>query len=357
MNENQALQTVERGQIDKPLSVEDLIGQVNLIQKVMSAVMKDGEHYGVIPGCGKKPALLQPGAQKLLVTFRLAPEYAITEKMLDRGHREYQVLCTLKTIGSGSFVGQGAGSASSMEAKWRFRVAPKQITDRPVPKSYWDLRQSDPAKAQELIGGKGFSTKKEWMIAEGSSEKIEHDNPADYYNTILKMACKRALVAATLTATAASDIFTQDVEEMVENLRVATVTADDAPVPLPQKPTPTINVRPTQPQAQETPRDTGRSFEEVVDGEKTETVMFDEYKVIHSKPGAKSAWTGWICKFSTDSGSQFEAGTFSQALSEQLEVLRGQTVEIKYRKGRKEGTLELISIAPEQDEIPMGNTP
>ena len=95
----------------------------------------------------------------------------------------------------------------------------------------------------------------------------------------------------------------------------------------------------------------------MVDGEKTETVMFDEYKVIHSKPGAKSAWTGWICKFSTDSGSQFEAGTFSQALSEQLEVLRGQTVEIKYRKGRKEGTLELISIAPEQDEIPMGNTP
>lgn len=253
---NEALQTVERGQIDKPLSVEDLIGQVNLIQKVMSAVMKDGEHYGVIPGCGKKPALLQPGAQKLLVTFRLAPEYAITEKMLDRGHREYQVLCTLKTIGSGSFVGQGAGSASSMEAKWRFRVAPKTITDKPVPKSYWDLRQSDPAKAQELLGGKGFSTKKDdsgqWMIAEGSSEKIEHDNPADYYNTILKMACKRALVAATLTATAASDIFTQDVEELVENLKIATVAVDDAPVPPPQKPTPTTNVRPTQPREQGT---------------------------------------------------------------------------------------------------------
>jgi hypothetical protein len=33
-------------------------------------------------------------------------------------------------------------------------------------------------------------------------------------NTIMKMACKRALVAATLNATAASDIFTQDVEDM-----------------------------------------------------------------------------------------------------------------------------------------------
>jgi hypothetical protein len=43
--------------------------------------------------------------------------------------------------------------------------------------------------------------------------KIEHDNPSDYYNTCLKMGKKRALVDAVLTSTAASDIFTQDIEE------------------------------------------------------------------------------------------------------------------------------------------------
>ena len=38
------------------------------------------------------------------------------------------------------------------------------------------------------------------------------------YNTVLKMAKKRALVDAVLTATAASDIFTQDLEDISANL-------------------------------------------------------------------------------------------------------------------------------------------
>jgi hypothetical protein len=49
------------------------------------------------------------------------------------------------------------------------------------------------------------------------AKKQEHDNPADFYNTCEKMGKKRALVDATLTVTAASDIFTQDIEELVEN--------------------------------------------------------------------------------------------------------------------------------------------
>ena len=339
------LQKYEPNQIDTPLSVEQLVGQVNLIQKVMSAVMKDGEHFGIIPGCGKKPSLLQPGAQKLLVTFRLAPEYQITKNEMERGHREYVVQCTLKTIGSGSFVGQGAGSASTMEGKWRFRVAPKTLTDRPVPKAYWDLRQSDPKAAQEAIGGKGFSTQKNetgaWMIAEGSSDKVEHDNPSDYYNTVLKMACKRALVAATLTATAASDIFTQDVEELVENMRAA--TAEATPVPPVPKPTPTVHAA---------ERPVKGSFESVVDGdEKREDLMFEDFKIVNSKPGAKSEWTAAFCKFSTDSGSEFEAGTFDAKVIDKLDVLKGKPVTIVHRAGRKAGTRELLSIEP-LDQIP-----
>ncbi len=42
----------------------------------------------------------------------------------------------------------------------------------------------------------------------------ENPDIADTYNTVLKMAKKRAFVDASLTATAASDIFTQDVEDM-----------------------------------------------------------------------------------------------------------------------------------------------
>ena len=351
---SEQLQKYEQQQIDRPLSVGDLLGQVNLIQEVMRAVMKDGEHYGKIPGCGDKPALLQPGAQKLLVTFRLAPEYAVTEKQMDKGHREYQVLCTLKTIGSGSFVGQGAGSACTLEGKWRFRVAPKKITDRPVPKEYWELRQADPGKAQELLGGKGFSTKKndngQWMIAEGSSEKVEHDNPADYYNTVLKMACKRALVAATLTATAASDIFTQDVEEIAENLRAA--TADAPPPPQPAKR--------AEPE---------RSFEEVVDGAPAKPpplprsepvrlgnvttceVSLVDFKVVNSKPDAVKPWTAFFCTFEDDSGNKLEAGTFDKKIGETLDVLKGQVVSLTYKPGKKEGKFEIITIEP-VDRLP-----
>ncbi len=203
------------------LSVQQVLGQVQLIQQIMSATMKEGEHFGRIPGCGDKPTLLKPGAEKLCLTFRLAPAYVVEEKQHERGHREYRVLCTLSSITTGAFVGQGVGTCSSMEAKYRFRPGLAEPTDRPVPRAYWDLRQEDPAKAQELLGGKGFSTRKiegkGWMICRGG-EKVENDNPADTFNTVLKMAKKRALVDAVLTATAASDIFTQDLEDIAANL-------------------------------------------------------------------------------------------------------------------------------------------
>jgi hypothetical protein len=100
-----------------------------------------------------------------------------------------------------------------MEGKYRYRTGPVEMTGKPVPKEYWTDRNID------LIGGKGFVTKKNdagtWVIAV-RGEQVEHENPADYYNTVLKMAKKRAHVDAILTATAASDIFTQDVEDMPE---------------------------------------------------------------------------------------------------------------------------------------------
>jgi hypothetical protein len=352
---NEVATTLDQRKLDAPLTVDDLLSQVNLIQKVMAAVMKEGEHYGKIPGCGDKPALLQPGAQKLLVTFRLAPEYAVTERLLDKGHREYQVLCTLKTIGSGSFVGQGAGSASTMEGKWRYRVAPKKLTDRSVPRAYWDLRQSDPAKAQELLGGKGFSTKKDengqWMIAEGSSEKVEHDNPADYFNTIFKMACKRALVAATLTATAASDIFTQDIEELTENLKASEsvhsaseTSFEDAK---PSQPSPTNKTSPKGNTAQQT------ASEEV--SAKAEDMLLVDFTVEERQnKTTKKPYTLWTAKFKTDTDADFTAGTIKANVGEGLGVLKGQVCSVKYKPGKFPGTYELLGIAAqEEDAVPM----
>ncbi len=200
-------------------SVEEVVDQVQKIQRIMQAVMREGEHYGRIPGCGPKPSLLKPGAEKLGFTFRLAPKfYGENEpRELQGGHREYIIRCDLQNINTGQFWGSGVGSCSTLESKYRYRTGPKQGTGKPVPKEYWDLRRSDPQQALALLGGKGHVVGKnehgQWEI-QVMGEPIENPNPADHYNTVLKMAKKRAHVDAVLTASAASDIFTQDLEDL-----------------------------------------------------------------------------------------------------------------------------------------------
>lgn len=168
--------------------------QVNAIQELMASVMKDGTHYGKVKGCGDKPSLLQPGAQKLALMFQLSPTFDIQRENLQGGHREYTVTCTLSRKSDGSVQGQGVGSCSTMESKYRYR--------------------------------------NEW--SNGAKKKVENPDIADVYNTVLKMANKRALVAATLNVTAASDIFTQDVEDMPTSMFDATKAHDKPREPISQ---------------------------------------------------------------------------------------------------------------------------
>ena len=200
------------------MDVTDVISQVEYIQHVMESVMQIGEHYGVIPGCGTKPSLLKAGAEKLGMTFRLAPTFHVVERERERGHREYYFECKLTHIPTGQYIGMGVGMASSLESKWRYISGDPEWTGELVPQQYWDLRKEDARAAQQLLGGKGFTAAKNpdtslWEIAK-AGEKIERDNPADVLNTVLKIGKKRSHIDAILTATAASDIFTQDIEEL-----------------------------------------------------------------------------------------------------------------------------------------------
>lgn len=228
-----------------PLSAPQIQAQVNLIQEVMKAVMKDGEHYGKIPGCGDKPSLLKPGAEKLMFTFRLVadPEVEVFDLYHPtvQGHREYRVKVKISSL-NGTYMGGGVGSCSTMENKYRFRGGEKIATDQKVPTEYWNLKNAHKLEeAKQLIGGEGYGVMKSdgaWVICE-LGEKQEHDNPADFYNTCEKMAKKRALVDATLTVTAASDIFTQDIEELVDNgVMKPAAESKPAPVKEPQKKAP-----------------------------------------------------------------------------------------------------------------------
>ena len=224
------------------MSVDSVVRQVNLVQEIMKGVMRDGEHYGVIPGTNK-PSLYKPGAEKLGFTFRLAPEYEVTTIDWPGGHREYQVKCKLRHIPTGTMVGEGVGTCTTLEGKYRYRGGEKEGTGQAVPKEYWNLKNAGKmSEAVDLIGGPGYGVGKidgKWEVC-SIGEKQEHDNPADYYNTCEKMAKKRAHVDAILTATAASDIFTQDVEDMPEVIPGAAeaakkTEASKPPIQPPQK--------------------------------------------------------------------------------------------------------------------------
>ena len=195
------------------LSIEQVKNQVQKIQQLMKSVMREGEHYGTIPGTNK-PSLYKAGAEKLGFTFRLMPDFKITRRDLPDGHREYDIVCTLKHMQSGKVVGQGVGNCSTLESKYRYRYS-EENTDKPLPKEYWGLKKKDPKKAQAMIGGWGFKARKvdgSWMIFK-SGGRIENPDIADCYNTVMKMAKKRAHVDAMITACAASDIFIQDLED------------------------------------------------------------------------------------------------------------------------------------------------
>ena len=144
--------------------------QVNQIQYLMRDVLQEGTHYDTIKGCGTKPVLLQPGAEKIAYMFKLIPRYEVSRTELGGGHREYDITCTL-TDKDGQAVGVGIGLCSTLEKKYRYR--------------------------------------KDWH----TGQQVENPDIADVYNTVLKMAKKRAFVDAVRSTTAASDIFTQDVDE------------------------------------------------------------------------------------------------------------------------------------------------
>ena len=67
------------------LTPEDVKAQIQLIQQVMQSAMIKDQHYGIIPGCGDKPALYKAGAEKLGLVFRLAPSYEIKKDSFESG--------------------------------------------------------------------------------------------------------------------------------------------------------------------------------------------------------------------------------------------------------------------------------
>lgn len=188
----------------RSLSAVDLREHVNLIQEVMQAVMKKDTHYGVIPGC-KQPSLYKAGSEVLLTTFRIAVSVHV-EDLSTPDCIRYRVRTVGTHQGSGVVVGEGIGECSSDEDKYKWR--------RCFTKDEFEAMPESRRRFKFTKFGKDMQVRTE---------------PADLANTVLKMAKKRAQIDLTLTATAASDIFTQDVEDIPEELRERNESASVRP--------------------------------------------------------------------------------------------------------------------------------
>lgn len=213
------------------MSVDQAKTQLAELQEFVKSVMVEDEDYGVIPGT-QKPTLLKPGAEKLCEIYGLAQHIEVTTRIenWEQGFFHYEVKATLTSKRTGGLVSEGIGSCNTKEARYRWRNA-----QRVCPQ----CGQETIIKGKDEYGGGWLCWKSKGgcgaKFADGAESienqvqgRVENDDPYTLVNTVLKLAKKRALVDATLSATRSSALFTQDVEDMG--------LAEEPPV-RPQRPT------------------------------------------------------------------------------------------------------------------------
>jgi hypothetical protein len=202
----------------RPMStqVAEVRQNINLIQEAMKATMKKDVHYGVIPGCAK-PSLYKAGAEVIMALFKLSTDPIITN-LSENGEIRYQVKVNVTTRDA-HFVGSGIGECSSGEEKYMWRAA---------------VCEEEYAATPETL--RRIKFRKDKYSGAVSQVQQVRVNPSDLANTILKMAKKRALIDAVLTATGASDIFSQDIEDLPEGYVDVPAEAQKEPTPIPPSP-------------------------------------------------------------------------------------------------------------------------
>lgn len=152
------------------------VRQRELLSDYIKKQLVPGKHF--YARGDQKPSLTKEGAEIILLPHSLAPDYELISGPSEppEGDKPYQITvkCTLRSKGDPtSFVGSGIGSAGSHKGFWRRERGKQDVWD-------YQPRQTD-----------------RYLC----------------YNATVKMAQKSAMIAATINSTAASEFFTQDMEE------------------------------------------------------------------------------------------------------------------------------------------------
>ena len=235
------------------MSMEVALARRAAIVEFTRKIMVRDQDFGEIPGTSK-PTLLKPGAEKLCNFFGLEPEFTPVVDEIDWTGAQHggEAFCYVRyrcrLLRQGRTPGVGEGSCNSWESRYRYRWVSadsiREDLDRTrllkrggrrtlcefefaidraettgaygKPAEYWqkfkEAITAGVARQVERDTRQGKAPAWE-MDADLTLYRIPNPDVADLVNTIQKMAQKRALVAATLIATSASEFFTQDVED------------------------------------------------------------------------------------------------------------------------------------------------
>lgn len=182
-------------QIGGGASLATVEKRLNEFRAFVKRVLVEGIDFGRVGDVDKK-CLYKAGAERICQLYNLAPRFTADVATEDFGRAipffNYRLKCQLIHRPSGQVVGEGVGSCNSMESKYRYRV------------QWWNDSGKNPPQGQ----GWEQTRNKKWK------KRAENVDTADVGNTVLKMAKKRAFIDATLTVAAASEFFTQDIDDL-----------------------------------------------------------------------------------------------------------------------------------------------
>jgi hypothetical protein len=239
------------------MGIEDMLTRFKRLQQCIREVLVENEDYGRVPGV-EKPFLFKSGAQKLCMLFGYVPHYEPMTEIEEWDSAKfgeplfyYKYQCCLYK--DGAAVGEGIGSANSWESKYRYRwvsedtakQAGHDLSKLPTragtvtefvfavdkaetsgrygkPKEYWDKWHAAIASGEARKVQKTDSkqvTREAWEMG-GALYRVPNPDFTDVINTCQKQGEKRAYVEATLSATGASQFFTQD-EDAVAAMKAA----------------------------------------------------------------------------------------------------------------------------------------
>ena len=185
--------------MDMAARLADMSNKLDLVKTFFKTQMLKDIDYGIIPGTDK-PALYKPGAEKLCALYGFSQRVLskVETRDLATGYYLSEVTVQLTHAASGIIVADGVGECSSYESKYRYRW----VFESDIPKNI----------DKSGLVSKTFESKKTGK--EYTRYRLENPDLIDQWNTVLKMAKKRALVDATLAATRTSGMFCQTEGEL-----------------------------------------------------------------------------------------------------------------------------------------------